>query len=446
MDYVFASLYINYFTFILIFYIIYLDYLKNNLLALIYWGAITFLITGQAIHISLNLLTNPNSSVEYLFNKINAEGHFYASFLLSLSIVLLFSFRFSVNNRVIKKRNLNISFITKSRSKYTNLMYSGSMISIFLFLIASLISLVGSLNDILEQSRPGGASGATMIIIALSFFVYPIVYDIAIRQKVRVFSIIFLLLYSLVMMQFSRIVLLLHLGIVLLTYFYTCNVKIKENKKILSFSFFIFFIVMFVMGTIKDLNNFNLNFIEMIDFIIEKPEMTLFSLDRNYLISVEGMSGLSGVVSEKLNVSNDFFHIDFGISSLYIFLISLLPGFLRVYFQDAMQFSIQLYGYSGSIIAPLFENLFIHFGYFSPIFFGMFLFIFLYYLNSKIIYYADSAKPMKLITSIIIATYGLMILRGGIGTPMFFLIYELLMFYIFINFHKFFFYLQENKQ
>lgn len=418
-------------------------YRKNNLTALIYWGVFIFLVVGQAIHISIGLLDN--NEVQYLNNIINREGHLIASASVLYIILMVILLNAVSPTTVIAHLTASNSKNCKLKltNKYSTIYYIVNWI-LFFVLFALLITLVGGVDVWLSSGRPG-APGATFFIIGLGLVMYPLLIKLASKFPVNLNDKLLFTMATIVVLSFSRILAVFYVLLLLFVYIYSGALKekkilLKKYKWTIIGMGFLIFILVFGFGSYRHITPIigTTSPSAVFDYIVKNPEASLFSLDLNYRISVEGMTGLSGVLSELL--VNEKLRADFGLSGWLGGLIQLIPSYFRKYLGDFPNYVHSFYYYKNSIVGGGLEGFFVHFSFFGLLIYPFIFFWFAYGIHKKLINSAGSTSHInrKLLRLVILAVFGLLIIRGSTVVLIAFMVSELIIMNISIVFFKLF--------
>jgi hypothetical protein len=230
-----------------------------------------------------------------------------------------------------------------------------------------LIFAVVGLDTFLHSSRPGYESGATIFIVLLAIGILPVLLKILSHSKVRRADVICALFASAVTAAFSRIHIFLYLTAILLALFYgsgwyrrTFSVGMILR---LSLAGFVGFAVFFGIGSLHDAQNYTHGSVsDLISYLIEHPERSLLSIDYNYRVGIEGMSGIAGAYSQYF-VNPTSARFDFGASWILRGAIQWLPGFLKTVAEPISDWSADLNWYSVSVVPTGAETFFTSFGW-----------------------------------------------------------------------------------
>lgn len=318
-----------------------------------------YLITGQGLQISSDL--DRRHAVQYLFNFITDVG---------FSMAVHYVFWCSLISCLIA---LAANGFAKKIPADMNLRFSppaGFYWAILIFLTINTIVLIFAvvgLDTFLHSSRPGYESGATIFIVLLAIGILPVLLKILSRSKVRRADVICALFASAVTAAFSRIHIFLYLTAILLALFYgsgwyrrTFSVGMILR---LSLAGSVGFAVFFGIGSLHDAQNYTHGSIsDLISYLIAHPERSLLSIDYNYRVGIEGMSGIAGAYSQYF-VNPTSARFDFGASWVLRGAIQWLPGFLKTVAEPISDWSADLNWYSVSVVPTGAETFFTSFGW-----------------------------------------------------------------------------------
>ncbi|WP_298199958.1 hypothetical protein [Desulfosporosinus sp.] len=433
------TLYVNVLSCLLCSYMLYRAYSKNNLIAVFYWSVFIFLVVGQAIHISIGLLDN--DEVQYLFNIITRDGHFVSSvavLLIVLMVIILEVFSSRTSHSEPFNRQMHISTL---KSKYFGIYYFLNWVLFFLLTVL-LIELAGGFNEWISAGRPGVFPGSTFFIVGLGSTMYPLLIKLASNLPTKLNDKLLFIMSTLVMLSFSRMLAVLHVFLLIVVYVYGTyrgeKVSLKRHRGAFIGAAFLIFIMMFGFGSYRHIapQIGSTSPLDVFNYIVENPEASLFSIDLNYRISNESMSGLSGVLSESLDKNE--LKADFGLSALLGGLIQLIPSWLRNFLGDFPDYVRSFYHYQNSIVGGGLEGFFVHFSFFGLLIYPFIFFVFAYGIHQKIISLQRSRTNYnkKLLALAIVGVFGLILIRGSTMHLVFFTLSELIVMYLAIIFFK----------
>lgn len=256
-----------------------------------------------------------------------------------------------------------------------------AMIAFLCALAGILIFGVVGLSSFLSASRPGDVPGATLFITLMGIGTFPLLLKLLFPGRVRLGDILCFIFSIALSAGFSRLHVILYTFILLMTLFYKRGWADRafSVRVILVFSGFALFLFgfFFAVGAIRDAMNFTHGSIgELVDFSLQHPSTSLLSVQVNYRVGVEGMSGVAGAMSDAQLYPGDV-HRDYGLFSLVSGFGQLLPGAVKQQMSGILEEFKALYWYDkppGNVPAGL-EISYVSFGWF-----GMFLYPCLFFL------------------------------------------------------------------
>lgn len=320
-----------------------------------------FLVTGQAFQIKGDL--EANHSVYYLLNFISDSGFNLALwYVLGVSCVSLVLTVVSPGYRKGSTSEQGYLF-APTKWFYVILFFSLCILS------GILIFAVVGLSEFLHSSRPGFQSGSTIFLVLLFLGVVPVLLKITNKGKIGTGDITCCLLSFAITGAFSRTNLILYLVIILIALYYSrgwadAPLTPKLIGSFLFFGFAVAFIVV-VIGALHDAQNFVSGSMEdLIEFALANPQKSILSIQYDYRVGIEGMSGISGAFTEYLS-HPDMVRPDYGSSWMLKGLTQSLPGFIKTYASGLIDLSDSLNWYPYSIVATGAESFFVGFGWFA---------------------------------------------------------------------------------
>jgi hypothetical protein len=318
-----------------------------------------YLVTGQAFQIQNDLETR--RAVNYLFNFISDVGFGLALwYVLGVSGVSLL---LAVVSRGYRRHS-------QPKQLYSFAPSRGFYVSLFLFLcILSflLIFVLVGLSEFLQSGRPGLQAGSTIFLVLLFVGVLPLLLKVICGNEITRGDLACCLLSFMVTGWFSRTELILYLVAILLAFYYARGWVDAPLRPWLIIRFLAFgsavAIIIVGFGAIHDAQNVTKgSFGDVIGFILEHPDKSILSIEYNYRIGIEGMSGIAGLFTQYLSEPNSV-HRDYGLSWLLKGSIQWLPGFLKTYFAGISDLSDSLNWYAYSIVATGAETFLMSFGW-----------------------------------------------------------------------------------
>jgi hypothetical protein len=196
-----------------------------------------------------------------------------------------------------------------------------------------LVFAVVGWHEFLHSSRPGYHTGSTIFIVLLFLGVVPLLFKILYRCKLVAGDIVCFILSFAVTAAFSRIHLILYLTAILLAFFYASGwsdrpISVKVVVRVLLFGGAAF-VLFFGIGALHDAQNFvSGSFGDLISYIVAHPDKSILSMEYNYRVGVEGMSGIAGAFSQ-FRSHPDLTHFDGGASWLIQGSVQWLPGVIK---------------------------------------------------------------------------------------------------------------------
>lgn len=395
---------------------IYWAYRRNNVIAVLYWAAFIFLVVGQALHVSICIEYSMLSN--YLGNNITVQGHGVASLLL-LCIVLLIAY-FECARSLATPRHV----WTPAReprdfhSEAPSLVYYGLNIGGLLAVSVLLIFAVGGPREWIRQGRPSG-SGATAFIMSLGFFTVPLLSKYAFNLRPALID--YLLFAGAVMMKLSVSRLLAMYDIVLFFLIYVYSRSLIGETRVLQrykFGLVLFFVsvsvIYFGFGSYRHIVPMiqSNNPVRVFYYMVENPSSSLFSLDLNYRVGIEGYSGFAAIISDYLERGE--LRADFGLSNLNVF-FQLAPAQIRQIFGDLPEDLYSYYWWQGSNVGGALEGFLVHFSFTGVLLYPLAFYVLAYGLNQKLLFNSGSriSRGLQIMFFSIIAAYGLNAVRGS---------------------------------
>jgi hypothetical protein len=369
-----------------------------------------FLITGQAFQLQAEL--ERSHTVTYLLNFVSDIGFSLAlRYVLGISIFALVL--------AIVSRGYRRQLVSESAYSFA----PRSVFYILLFLYLSLVSfvlifMVVGLNEFLHSSRPGFQSGATIFIVLLFLGIVPLLLKIITKSKVTRGDFVCFFLAFAVSGAFSRIHLILYLTALLLSYFYAYGWADRPITPRLVARMLVFGLVagiaFFGIGALRDAQNFVQGSIgDLMSYILANPEKSILSVEYNYRVGVEGMSGIAGAFSQSL--SNPIsVHRDFGLSSALGGVLLSMPGFAKAYATSVGDLSNSLNWYPYSIIPTGAESFFMSFGWAAVFLYPLAVYFLGWVLPLRVI--SMKASPKMGLSACIFLACSIFFVRGSLAS------------------------------
>lgn len=340
-----------------------------------------FLVTGQAFQIETELSTQ--RTVIYLHNFISDVGFAEALwYVLGISCFALF-FAVLAKGYAAFSQVPQLYTFQPPRRFYLYLFVIQAILSVVL-----IFAVIG-LSEFLHASRPGVQSGTTIFIVVLFTGIIPLLLKILYASKITRGDVSCFLLSFSVTGVFSRIHLMLYLAAVLLAFFYGSGwsdrpISLKIMTRVLLFGGAAF-VLFFGIGALHDAQNYlNGSLSDLIAYIVSHPEKSLLSIEYNYRVGVEGMSGIAGAFSQSLSSPNRV-HQDYGASWALQGLVQWLPGALKAQAAGISALSVDLNWYSSSVVPTGPESYFVSFGWWGIVLYPLTLFFLSWYLPLRIL-------------------------------------------------------------
>ncbi len=369
-----------------------------------------FLVTGQAFQIQGEFDTR--HTIQYLFNFMSDLGFEMAlRYVLAISLISLILALVSRGYRRISISERSYSFAPRD-SFY---------VFLFLFLVlvsAVLIFVVVGLDDFLHSSRPGYSGGSTIFIALLFVGIIPLLLKILCRSKIARGDVACFLLTFVVSGAFSRIHLILYLTAMLLAYFYSHGWADRPITPMLLAKLLVFGAVagvtFFGIGALHDAQNYVQGSLgDLIGYILANPEKSILSIQYNYRVGVEGMSGIAGAFTQYLSDPNSV-HRDYGVSSVFAGVVLSMPGFLKTYAASLTDLSNDLNWYPFSIIPTGAESFFMSFGWLASFLYPAAVYLLGWYLPLRVL--ATRVSPKMMLIANIFFACSIFFVRGSIAS------------------------------
>jgi len=354
---------------------------KRMILYVLLNAIFLFLVTGQAFQIAADLQTT--RTVNYLLNFISDVG-----FDLGLKYV----FWTSVVSLVLALVSPGFEASPTRKSQYSFAPGKSFYLGLFLFLSvlsALLIFVVVGVDQFLHSSRPGFQSGSTIFLVLLFLGVVPVLLKNIHGGKIGPGDLYCCALSFGVTGFFSRTDVILYLVTILLSLYYSggwfrARLTVALILRYFAFGGAVAFIVL-VIGALHDAQNFTKGSLgDIVSFILDHPEKSLLSIEYNYRVGIEGMSGIGGIFSEYLS-HPDLAHYDFGSSWIIQGTIQWLPGFLKPFASGMNDLSQSLNWYPSSIIATGSESFFMSFGWAAVVLYPVSVYLLGWYLPIRML-------------------------------------------------------------
>lgn len=381
-----------------------LSFKKRMAAMAIYLFFFCFLTLGQANYLSVEIEELGWAAV--LNSYISPEG-----FELAKIYVLLFSV--AILSLVVvappyRSRIDSVYLFLPTKRFYLGL--SAALV----FIYVTLVFVVVGLNEFLTSSRPGYQSGATVFIVLLCIGVFPIIVKLGLGQMPSRWDFVLFLMSLFMTSAFSRIHSIMYLTMAVLAAFY----GLRWAERRLGFKRYFFAalaivlgaILFFLVGAARDALNFSSGGIaEIIDYLSNNPEKTLFSLEYNYSVGVEGMSGLSGAMTYAHSTPSAAVY-DFGIYPFIRGALQWIPGFAKALLQDAFDWLEQFNWYSSSIVSAGIEDSYKSFGWVGFLVFAAMHYIFIWMPVKNL---ERAVRPKKILLNYLVLGLSIFMVRGS---------------------------------
>lgn len=411
---------------------------QNNIIAFVYWFVFIFLVVGQAIHISQSLMIVEKA--RYLFNYVTPQGHILASvsLLYIVLMVMLLNIRFGSSlwkTKVAAVKNI------RTKAKIPGIYYV-ILMALFLLISVVLVVLVGGVETWLFTGRPM-AAGATFFVLSYGFVMFPLLIKLASGIKTNFVD--FMLYFGglAMMFSFSRITAIFFVLTLAIVYSYVRYERdsFESMKRLLIVVGLLLVLLFFAYGTYRSTApDAKGNIQAIIETTMKRPESNLMSLDLNYRISVEGMSGFSAAMSEF--AEQPTLKGNLGIS-LIGSIFQFIPAGVRGVFGGFIDYAKSSYWHVGSVVPSGLENMFVYFSFFGIILYPFVFYLLAYGTHDMILRLVSSANNrninINLLLLAIISAFGLQVIRGSLDFLVQFTIAEMIIMYLSVLLYKIFY-------
>ncbi len=322
-----------------------------------------FLTTGQAFFIQGDLDSFPTTT--YLFNFINEAGFSLALwYILGISCV-------SLALAIVSRGYRRYSYPVPAYSFSPTL---GFYVVLFTFLClfgAVMIFVVVGTDEFLNSSRPGFQTGATIFLVFLSLGLMPLIFKIIYNGRIGRGDIVCFLVAFGFTGAMGRVSAFFYIMMILLAMYYTrgwADAPLTLGLVLRVLSFGLAAVVLFVgYGAIRGAQGFTQGSLgHLVDYVIEHPENSVLSLEWNYRLDIEAMSGTAGAFTQYLSYPKSV-HFDYGLVWLLQGVILTLPGALKPFASSIADLSNDLNWSPYSIIPTGVESFFTSFGWGDPL-------------------------------------------------------------------------------
>ena len=368
-----------------------------------------FLVTGQAFQIQSDL--SKQHSVYYLHNFISDAGFSAALwYALGIGVAAVIPALCLPGYRAQSQTRSTLAFQPPPAFYWI-------LLALLLALSNVLVFAVVGLHEFLHSSRPGYHTGSTIFIVLLYLGVVPLLLKILYRCKLAAGDIACFALSFAVTAAFSRIHLILYLTAILLVFFYAsgwCDrpLSLKVLMRILLFGG-VAIVLFFGIGALHDAQNFVSGSLgDLVSYIVAHPDKSILSVEYNYRVGVEGMSGIAGAFSQ-FRSNPQLTHFDGGASWLLQGRVQWLPGVIKNRAAAMTHLSEQLTWYKGSVVATGAESYFESFGWLGVALYPLSIFVLGWYLPLRVLV-SEVAPPVRL-TAYTLFACGIFFVRGSLA-------------------------------
>jgi hypothetical protein len=343
----------------------------------------------------------------FLLTHITKQGFYWSC--IYLFVVSMFLFLLAVSSKYIRTIHTESLYIFCPSKLFYVFTLGVQLICSYVMIFV----LVG-IDAFTEQSRPGLISGSSILLIFSSVGIIPIIIRLLLNQKPEKIDYICFIITIITTLFFSRIHVIVYAIAVSISYYYggavhkiTSTIKYTLKASVI----FGFSLLLFVaIGALRDALNYT-SFDNIFSFLIENPaDASLLSIERNYRVSIEGMSGLASAMSSYFD---EHFEVPFGAGLDWIFAGTLqaIPGPLKIYTSNVNEFLALLNWHHLTIVAPGLETSFVSFFVFGPFIFCS-LFYFISWQCSKFII-NQRQHPFNRLLMVIFVANGVFFVRGA---------------------------------
>ena len=343
----------------------------------------------------------------FIHTYITEQGFFWSC--IYLFVVSMFLFLLAVSSKYIRTIHSQPLYIFCPSKLFYVFTLGFQLICSYLLIFV----LVG-IDQFIEQSRPGLISGSSILLILSSVGIFPIIIRLLLNQKPQKLDYICFIITIITTLFFSRIHVIVYAIAVSISYYYGGEVhKITSTIKFAlkaSVIFGLSLLLFVAIGAFRDALNYT-SFDNIFSFLTENPEdMSLLSIERNYRISIEGMSGLASAMSTYFD---EHLEVPFGAGLDWIFagMLQAIPGPLKIYTSNVNEFLAPLNWHHLTIVAPGLETSFVSFFVFGPFIFCS-LFYFISWQRSKFII-NQRQHPFNRLLMVIFVAHGVFFVRGA---------------------------------
>ncbi|MEB3217222.1 MAG: hypothetical protein VKN72_13465 [Nostocales cyanobacterium 94392] len=346
---------------------------NRNLYAILIPLTMLFLVQGQAWWILEQFQNQSSQTLRHLYQYIDLDSTRLANLYAGLCVISLVITNSWIKRHKSKKSLLGKSPPVKLRVNDANTFTSYILIAAWLIVFSGmLIILLGGLQAAIN--KPGQiVGGQTFLLIAVSVGKIPLQHKITFQQRVNKLDLLLFGITFLVTLLNSRFLSTFILAELVLLFNY-CYKQI--SRRWMLGGAFVLILIFVVFGFYRDNASLNvgLSFSERLELLSDRfNDDDESPLDWIYRTNVEGFVGLAGILTYE-SAEGGIIH-DFGLSNLLLFM-QLLPNAIRNnsdLVAPLFDFIKSLYPYSGSVVPPGLEAIYVHFGLPGILFLGVLL-------------------------------------------------------------------------
>jgi len=355
--------------------------------------ATMFLVTGQAFQIQDDL--THSSFTAYAFSRITESGFIAATrYLLVVTVISLLLAIVCKGYEAPPHLDPEFRFRPSALFYAIMLGFESALAFVLVFVVVGISAFIGS-------SRPGNQPGATLFIVLMSIGLFPLFLKIAYRSKVTLPDLLCFTLSLFVTAGFSRLHVILYCMVLLFAVYYGRGWALRRISVKMVFIFsvagFLLTSFFFIFGALRDAQNFTKGSMsDLVRYNLDHPEKSLLSLQFTYRVGVEGMSGVSGAISEAKENPSEV-RRDYGAQAALDGMFQLLPSALKQPFEEEIEAVQDWYWYKkpGGNVSPGLETSFVSFGWSGMVIYPVFVFLFGWIIPMKFLRY-NLSPPLML--------------------------------------------------
>lgn len=344
--------------------------------------------------------------VSVLWTFTTKEGFFWACvYIFAVSFTLLL---FSLASRSVKPLHGNGKYQYVS-SKISYVLISSILMSAYVFAL-----YLVDFESILQNTRPGNASGVSIILALCIIGVVPISFRLLLGEIPNKTEASIFLGAMLMAMLFSRMHLIVYVLMPSLAAYY--GVGIYRIRVTLRFYFKLFillalFVMLFLaLGAFRHALNYT-SYSTVLQYYANNPaEQSLLAIDLVYKIGVEGFAGLASAISLYIDQEYSFKSLG-GIDILILGILTGLPSQLKVFFVEFYDILSPFNWHNATVVQSGLESSFVSFFVLGPIVFCLFFYLIGWRLN-KIIANQNESPFLRLIVLTFVSN-GVFFVRGS---------------------------------